>query len=49
MFSGCKDNQTSADAMENGASTGAMSYAFTSKFYLLSIIHVITMLTLSFK
>lgn len=31
MFSGCKDNQTSADAMENGASTGAMSYAFTSK------------------
>lgn len=31
MFSGCKDNQTSADAMENGKSTGAMSYAFTSK------------------
>ncbi|KAI8080242.1 caspase domain-containing protein [Gilbertella persicaria] len=30
MFSGCKDNQTSADAMENGASTGAMSYAFTT-------------------
>lgn len=32
MFSGCKDNQTSADAMENGKSTGAMSYAFTSKY-----------------
>lgn len=30
-FSGCKDNQTSADAMENGKSTGAMSFAFTSK------------------
>ncbi|KAG1471756.1 hypothetical protein G6F56_001940 [Rhizopus delemar] len=30
MFSGCKDNQTSADAMENGKSTGAMSYAFTT-------------------
>lgn len=33
MFSGCKDSQTSADAMENGKSTGAMSYAFTSKFF----------------
>lgn len=31
MFSGCKDDQTSADAVENGQSTGAMSYAFTSK------------------
>jgi hypothetical protein len=30
MFSGCKDNQTSADAMENGASTGAMSWAITT-------------------
>ncbi|KAG2236241.1 hypothetical protein INT48_008601 [Thamnidium elegans] len=30
MFSGCKDSQTSADAMENGKSTGAMSYAFTT-------------------
>jgi hypothetical protein len=31
MFSGCKDSQTSADAFENGRSTGAMSYAITSK------------------
>ncbi|OBZ87061.1 Metacaspase-1A [Choanephora cucurbitarum] len=30
MFSGCKDDQTSADAFENGAATGAMSYAFTT-------------------
>lgn len=28
MFSGSKDNQTSADATENGQATGAMSYAF---------------------
>ncbi len=28
LISGCKDDQTSADAKENGASTGAMSYAF---------------------
>ncbi|CAG8740965.1 13147_t:CDS:2, partial [Acaulospora morrowiae] len=28
MFSGCKDAQTSADANEEGKSTGAMSYAF---------------------
>ncbi|CAG8630689.1 6729_t:CDS:2, partial [Scutellospora calospora] len=27
MFSGCKDEQTSADAFEGGATTGAMSYA----------------------
>mmetsp|Transcript_18008 Transcript_18008/g.19796 ORF Transcript_18008/g.19796 Transcript_18008/m.19796 type:complete len:367 (-) Transcript_18008:27-1127(-) len=27
MFSGCKDNQTSADAKINGMSSGAMSYA----------------------
>ncbi|CAG8527003.1 2811_t:CDS:2 [Acaulospora morrowiae] len=27
MFSGCKDEQTSADANEGGASSGAMSYA----------------------
>ncbi|CAG8652475.1 14733_t:CDS:2, partial [Gigaspora rosea] len=27
MFSGCKDEQTSADASENGAATGAMSHA----------------------
>lgn len=27
----CKDDQTSADAQEAGKSTGAMSYAFTSK------------------
>lgn len=31
MFSGCKDDQTSADANEAGKATGAMSYAFTSK------------------
>lgn len=31
MFSGCKDDQTSADAQEAGKATGAMSYAFTSK------------------
>ncbi|KAI9486285.1 MAG: caspase domain-containing protein [Benjaminiella poitrasii] len=30
MFSGCKDNQTSADAQEEGKATGAMSYAFTT-------------------
>ncbi|KAI8394209.1 caspase domain-containing protein [Radiomyces spectabilis] len=30
MFSGCKDDQTSADAHEAGKATGAMSYAFTS-------------------
>ncbi|OBZ91369.1 Metacaspase-1B [Choanephora cucurbitarum] len=30
MFSGCKDSQTSADTVENGASTGAMSHAFTT-------------------
>jgi hypothetical protein len=28
----CKDDQTSADAHEAGKSTGAMSYAFTSKW-----------------
>ncbi|AAS51654.1 ADL266Cp [Eremothecium gossypii ATCC 10895] len=28
MFSGSKDNQTSADAVENGVATGAMSYSF---------------------
>lgn len=28
MLSGSKDNQTSADATENGMATGAMSYAF---------------------
>jgi len=27
-WSGCKDNQTSADAVEAGSATGAMSYAF---------------------
>ncbi|KAK4521988.1 uncharacterized protein ATC70_004527 [Mucor velutinosus] len=30
MFSGCKDDQTSADATEAGKATGAMSYAFTT-------------------
>ncbi|KAL6941693.1 Ca(2+)-dependent cysteine protease [Hanseniaspora osmophila] len=28
MFSGCKDDQTSADASENGRATGALSWAF---------------------
>jgi metacaspase-1 len=28
QFSGCKDNQTSADAVEKGEATGAMSWAF---------------------
>lgn len=28
MFSGCKDSQTSADAVEAGKATGAMSWAF---------------------
>ena len=32
MFSGCKDDQTSADAQEAGRATGAMSYALTSKY-----------------
>jgi len=27
-FSGCKDSQTSADTVENGSATGAMSHAF---------------------
>ncbi|KAI8984660.1 caspase domain-containing protein [Mycotypha africana] len=30
MLSGCKDNQTSADAQEAGRATGAMSWAFTT-------------------
>jgi hypothetical protein len=30
QFSGCKDNQTSADAQINGQATGAMSYALIS-------------------
>ncbi|KAI8055559.1 peptidase C14, caspase domain-containing protein [Gilbertella persicaria] len=30
LFSGCKDDQTSADSKEAGKATGAMSYAFTS-------------------
>ena len=30
MLSGCKDSQTSADAMEAGKATGAMSWAFTT-------------------
>ncbi|KAI9008750.1 caspase domain-containing protein [Phycomyces nitens] len=30
MFSGCKDDQTSADSQEAGKATGAMSFAFTS-------------------
>lgn len=31
MFSGCKDDQTSADAKEAGRPTGAMSFALTSR------------------
>lgn len=31
MFSGCKDDQTSADAVISSTATGAMSYAITSK------------------
>ena len=27
-FSGCDDNQTSADVVKNGLAVGAMSYAF---------------------
>jgi len=30
QFSGCRDNQTSADAKINNVSTGAMSYAFST-------------------
>ena len=30
LFSGCKDNQTSADAHLGGQATGAMTYAFTT-------------------
>ncbi|KAI9245021.1 caspase domain-containing protein [Sporodiniella umbellata] len=30
MFSGCKDDQTSADAQEAGRATGAMSFALTT-------------------
>lgn len=30
MFSGCKDNQTSADAFINGQATGAMSHALVT-------------------
>ncbi|KAI0041915.1 hypothetical protein FA95DRAFT_1564901 [Auriscalpium vulgare] len=31
-FSGCKDSQTSADAVEAGSATGAMSYALITAF-----------------
>jgi hypothetical protein len=31
-FSGCKDDQTSADAVINAKATGAMSYSITSKY-----------------
>lgn len=34
MFSGCKDDQTSADAQEAGKATGAMSHALICKFVL---------------
>ncbi|KAK9473991.1 metacaspase-1 [Dipodascopsis tothii] len=30
LFSGCKDTQTSADAVENGSASGAMSHAFVT-------------------
>lgn len=38
-FSGCKDNQTSTDAQQDGEATGAMSYVRldTHKFWFLSL------------
>jgi len=33
MFSGCEDSQTSADTIEDGKNTGAMSYAFSKALY----------------
>jgi len=29
LYSGCRDDQTSADTSVNGAATGAMTWAFT--------------------
>ncbi|KAJ2961392.1 hypothetical protein NQZ79_g3394 [Umbelopsis isabellina] len=40
MLSGCKDDQTSADATEAGQNTGAMSYAFTSELTFKSLIWI---------
>lgn len=49
MFSGCKDDQTSADAQEAGKATGAMSYAFTSKsFFVIVFYFFMQLLTLFF-
>ncbi|KAI8376291.1 caspase domain-containing protein [Radiomyces spectabilis] len=51
MFSGCKDDQTSADAQEAGKATGAMSHAFTSKSFCLrgsAILWVSSEIILSF-
>jgi hypothetical protein len=44
MFSGCKDNQTSADTVENNQSTGAMSYAFTSKVFTCLLIRLLILI-----
>lgn len=40
----CKDDQTSADASESGKATGAMSYAFTSKFLYTTPVYIFLML-----
>lgn len=46
MISGCKDNQTSADANEAGSFTGAMSWAFLTAMSQLQPGHAYTYLTL---
>jgi hypothetical protein len=46
---GCKDDQTSADAQEAGKSTGAMSYAFISKYLSISVTICLFCLPMSFK
>lgn len=46
MFSGCKDDQTSADANEAGSFTGAMSWAFLSAMAMLKPNQEFTYLTL---
>lgn len=48
MFSGCKDDQTSADAQEAGKATGAMSYAFTSKLIILYDMCIIYLIKLQY-
>ena len=35
MWSGCKDSQTSADTVEAGSATGAMSFVSTSKLWII--------------